>query len=727
MRACESPSPSHGIHMNPKYLEARRQFDNSSINNNISLVRGAFDSETLRQKHSIRYEDYNYNQGEGTTSSIDPQRFNGYGGRTSLPLSTDKLLPSGSVFIRTLSPSIDEFEVSDSRAVVGGSPSCSGYKYGRRRGRDEKTEYWLKRHCSGDSYRDFENIANCGSSKGFEHDRPRALIDAYGHDDGQRSVNEEPPVRDRLNDSGAVSKKTDSSWQSTEEEEFDWEDMSPTLSDGKTNNVTASTLSSRGFRAIPGVGSLDSGHFDPSLRRSWGVSSQISRLEDSQKTFEDGGHLSCNKPPSSNEMNRSQGAWKLPNSHSVPMSVAGRQNISSSSDGKPSSAPVSTSSLPSASMHHLVPLSPAYLQRNQPTMSFDFTSRNYSILDQGLQQFVTNDLRNLIPEKPAHRPQFSFDRSHHKKQQLVPLPQQLRLPQEPQQNAVSTISSHPQQTILPSSLGYTLLGHRVADRNVVRNPALGSHPHVPFRNAPNCSVQFQAPMTPYSLVPRPHLQYLPLPQSSGPLANQPSTAAISGLLDSGLLNSLIAQGLYPLKQTPVQDFLGVDFNPDHLKARNESTIRMLFGDLPRQCTTCGLRFKTQEEHAKHMDWHVTKNRISKNRKHNPSRKWFVSVSMWLSGAETLGIDAAPGFLSTERAIEKKDDDEMAVPADEGQNVCALCREPFEDFYSDETEEWMYRGAVYLKAPSMSTLGMDSSQLGPIVHAKCRSDSTATPT
>lgn len=96
--------------------------------------------------------------------------------------------------------------------------------------------------------------------------------------------------------------------------------------------------------------------------------------------------------------------------------------------------------------------------------------------------------------------------------------------------------------------------------------------------------------------------------------------------------------------------------------------------------------------------------------------------MWLAGAETVGRKSVAAFFPTERKEETKDEQELGVVAEEEQRRCALCEEGFEEFYSDEMEEWMYRGAAYLYQPTGKlATSMERSQLGPIIHAKCRSE------
>ncbi|XP_010511479.1 PREDICTED: polyadenylation and cleavage factor homolog 1-like [Camelina sativa] len=159
--------------------------------------------------------------------------------------------------------------------------------------------------------------------------------------------------------------------------------------------------------------------------------------------------------------------------------------------------------------------------------------------------------------------------------------------------------------------------------------------------------------------------------------------------------------------------LGLSFdNPSSLNVRHESVIKSLYSDMPRQCSSCGVRFKCQEEHSKHMDWHVRKNRTAKpvgrqGQQTKKSRGWLASASLWLSAATGGGMEqAAKPSFGGETQKKEEEQKQLVVPADENQKNCALCEEPFEEFFSHEDDDWMYKDAVYL------------NKKGRIVHAKC---------
>ncbi|KAF2304639.1 hypothetical protein GH714_037232 [Hevea brasiliensis] len=720
LKASDSPRPTHGIHVNPKYL---RQLEHSSDN-------------------------------------VGAQRLNTAGsvGHTSFTLGVNKLHPSSSSgLVRRLSPSrvgaerplpseVDDFTMGNSprRFVDGASPSHPVLNYGpvRAIGRDEETNERRRKQYYDDNHNRLEASIAYGLSNGRERQGPRALIDAYGDDRRNRIPNSKLLQIERV--------------------DFD----------GIANKVGA------GARA--GIGTTVAGQLDSDIGSNLSGQAQLSLADDSSNIAEDAvpilapGHGSAAKITGfQTERNQIMGsrfpreAWKLPHhfpqttdlvnakesrEFQIPFSrsgipYSGSKSLASLSDKLPdtdaqlvgpptlssrlisSIAPSSTGVWPHVNVHksHPPPVHHIFPPQKQSRSQFDsVTGTNTVNHSLHKSSFLTEQQFNSVESKEPSlmkRPLLPGQRTTQNKPnqsqsnpfQLQYLPSNEALENLPP--SVASLPPYPQS--VPLCHGYAMKGHGAVMSMVPSNAVPAGLPLV-FNNIPNAlhsQVGVRPPLPPG---PPPASQMIPNSQNAGPVASNQSP----GSDFSGLISSLMAQGLISLtSKTPVQDSVGLEFNADLLKVRHESAVTALYADLPRQCTTCGHRFKCQEEHSNHMDWHVTKNRMSKNRKQKPSRKWFVSANMWLSGAEALGTEAVPGFLPTETIVEKKDDEEMAVPADEEQNACALCGEPFDDFYSDETEEWMYKGAVYLNAPDGSTAGLDRSQLGPIVHAKCRSESS----
>ncbi|KAK4258966.1 hypothetical protein QN277_005354 [Acacia crassicarpa] len=720
LRVSESRQATHGIHINPKYLQ---QLEHS----NMDSVGG----ENLEATVNLGLA--NFGRGASKMHQSLPRR---HGRSSGIGLDRPPLA------------TIDECAVdhSSSRIVERDPLSHPAFNYGlgKAGSRGEESTAWKQKHHSDDGRNQFQVSMSCSLSNGHQRQNLKALIDAYGSDKNDETFNNKPLLVERQDING-LNKVVSTSWQNTEEEEFDWEDMSPTLADHSRNNDILP--SSIGFSRETPVISAATSEQDP--RHSWSSRSQLPPMDDSSVVpgdkfiYSSYGHGSpVHASGYQNQTNQSLSsrppleAWNIRGRASniqispvsnIPNNVINQygtrsalsrmgSTMESHVEIRPTVLPTSLGMRPPVNFHAVRPSTLNYRLPLDQHVKSQFEpnngQNNSSFLDSVENKVTGLSKLQQLPTQLAG--QISFNQKNHGQasQQVFPSPdvqERLLRSQAP--------------AALQFSHGSLLLGHTGAISKAMPN----SLPAVQFstvQNIANKSSQLQGGDL-ISLLPFSHPSMsLTIPHSNaGPIV---STQQPGGAFSS-LINSLMAQGLISVtNQPPEQDSVGTEFNPDVLKIRHESAISALYGDLPRQCTTCGLRFKCQEEHSSHMDWHVTKNRMSKIHKQKYSRKWFVSESMWLSGAEALGTESVPVFLPSEILEVAKDDEELAVPANQDQNTCALCGEPFDEFYSDETEEWMYRGAVYINAPKGTIAGMDRSHLGPIVHAKCRSESNVVP-
>ncbi|KAA3463942.1 Pre-mRNA cleavage complex 2 Pcf11 [Gossypium australe] len=175
--------------------------------------------------------------------------------------------------------------------------------------------------------------------------------------------------------------------------------------------------------------------------------------------------------------------------------------------------------------------------------------------------------------------------------------------------------------------------------------------------------------------------------------------------------------------TEVESLIGLELRPEVIREFHSSVISGLLDDLPHCCSLCGLRLKLQGRLDRHLEWHE----ITKTESRGSGRAlrgWYARSDDWLAGKPgQLVFDSTGSLNKLEKKTEKA---ELMVPADENQCACLLCGELFEDYFSLDRGEWMFKGAAFLTIPSKdggvgTTDG--SAANGPIVHAKCMSESS----
>ncbi|KAL3825803.1 hypothetical protein ACJIZ3_021832 [Penstemon smallii] len=200
--------------------------------------------------------------------------------------------------------------------------------------------------------------------------------------------------------------------------------------------------------------------------------------------------------------------------------------------------------------------------------------------------------------------------------------------------------------------------------------------------------------------------------SSIPVSSVPATIAKSITIKEESSSLEPAAKSAESLPTKIKNLIGYELRPNILRDFHPDVVSDLLSDFPHQCNVCGLRIKLQEQLDRHMEWHSLKVH-EQNNSDTPSRRWYANSVEWITGV-------GPSNLSGE-SDEALESNVGMVPADESQCACILCGELFEDFYSHERNEWMFKGAVYLSIPSsdekIGTTNATAS-LGPIVHAKC---------
>ncbi|KAM3310203.1 hypothetical protein ACQJBY_031096 [Aegilops geniculata] len=452
------------------------------------------------------------------------------------------------------------------------------------------------------------------------------------------------------------------------------------------------------------------------------------------------------------------------------------------------------SSLESAKQKYWPPSSPPLQARESSPSSSEhdiYASRPFLPLGQNPQE-EHNQRAHALPQNSANsqgRPslqatlsQASQQTQKHPPVQSKPHPKPFHQP-FPQENSSSLfrpsvhlplstgMEEQPEEVSLPSGPAHAK-SDQISASNLLAGlfkggfiPNTSDHavPHSHgLASLPSSSASETAPLKPHaSNSLRPPLPPGPPPTQSAEKAAAPLSSLLSSLVAKGLISSpstdssagarkpgksspstsdVSASAPSPpppiiepsvAKETPapikamlpqppkveMADLIGLEFKPVVLREHRTEVVNRLFDDQSHQCRTCGLRFRLEDELSAHTACNGPEE--ARNTGIAPER-WYPSKSRWidrLPEPQSIFLDSASDsdLGSAEEACE------FMVPADESQIICCLCGEQFDDMYSVDRSEWMYKDAVYYdrtKAEGGSGGSSQSKELAPIVHARC---------
>lgn len=462
---------------------------------------------------------------------------------------------------------------------------------------------------------------------------------------------------------------------------------------------------------------------------------------------------------------------------SVPVGLsgayAGRSSLESAKQKywPPSSPPLQARESSPSSSEHDVYASRSFLplgqnpqeEHNQRAHALSQNSVNsqgrpslQATLSQASQQTQKHPSVHSKPHpKPFHQP-FSQENSSSLFRPSVHLPLSTGMEQQPEEVSLPSDPTHAKSDQISASnlLAGLFKGGFIPNTSDHAVP----HPHV-LASLPSSSASENAQLKPHA----PNSLRPPLPPGPPPTQSAEKAAPLSSLL-----NSLVAKGLIsspstdssavarkpsksspstsdvsasapPLpivqpsvaKETPapikallpqppeveMADLIGLEFKPVVLREHRTEVVNRLFDDQSHQCRTCGLRFRLEDELSAHTACNGPEE--ARNTGIAPER-WYPSKSRWidrLPEPQSIFLDSASDSdLGTAEEV-----CEFMVPADESQIICCLCGEQFDDMYSIDRSEWMYKDAVYYyrsKAEGGSGGSSQSKELAPIVHARC---------